>query len=135
MKVKSAQEVWKLWGNGSVGGQALTGIAALEHLRHRTGARVWPFETLGEGRSHVLAEIYPSLIEPDPGPEVKDARQVSTVANALQTLDEYGEFERYLDVPSEIPATVRQEEGLILGMQDTCGIPAGGTREAVSVAR
>ena len=119
--VKSAQEVWKLWGNGSVGGQALTGIAALEHLRHRTGARVWPFETLGEGRSHVLAEIYPSLIEPDPGPEVKDARQVSAVAIALQTLDEYGELERYLDVPSEMPATVRQEEGLILGMQDPAG--------------
>ena len=97
LKVNSAQEVWKLSGIGSVGGQALTGIAALEHLRHRTRARVWPFETLGEGRSHVLAEIYPSLIEPDPGPEVKDARQVSAVANALQTLDEYGELERHLD--------------------------------------
>ena len=69
----------------------------------------------------MLAEIYPSLIEPDPGPEVKDARQVSAVAIALQTLDEYGELERYLDVPSEMPATVRQEEGLILGMQDPAG--------------
>ncbi len=121
LKVKSAQEVWKLLGNGSVGGQALTGIAALEHLRHRTGARVWPFETLGEGRSHVLAEIYPSLIDPDPGPKVKDAGQVGAVARALQTLDEHGELERYLDVPSEMPATVRQEEGLILGMHDPAG--------------
>ncbi len=35
--VPRAQEVWKLNGNGSVGGQALTGIAALEKLRrHRT---------------------------------------------------------------------------------------------------
>ena len=120
-KVKTAQEVWKLWGAGSVGGQALTGIAALEDLRRRTAAQVWPFETLGEGRSHVLAEIYPSLIEPDPGPEVKDARQVRTVAKALRTLDESGELDRHLGVPSEMPATVRQEEGLILGMQDPAG--------------
>ena len=119
--VKMAQEVWKLSGAGSVGGQALTGIAALEGLRHRTAAQVWPFETLGEGRSHVLAEIYPSLIEPDPGPEVKDARQVSAVATALQTLDESGELGRYLGAPSEMPVTVRREEGLILGMQDPGG--------------
>ena len=72
-KVKGAQEVWKLSGAGSVGSQALTGIAALEGLRDHAGAQVWPFETLGEGRSHVLAEIYPSLLEPNPGHEVKDA--------------------------------------------------------------
>ena len=120
-KVKTAQEVWKLSGAGSVGGQALTGIAALDALRRRTAAQVWPFETLGEGRSHVLAEIYPSLIEPDPGLEVKDARQVSAVARALQALDESGELARHLGVPTEMPATVRQEEGLILGMQDRAG--------------
>ena len=61
-EVKRAQEVWKLSGAGSVGSQALTGIAALEGLRDHAGAQVLPFETLGEGRSHVLAEIYPSLI-------------------------------------------------------------------------
>ena len=81
-EVPRAQEVWKLSGAGSVGGQALTGIPALEGLRRRTGARIWPFETLGEGRRHVLAEIYPSLIEPCPGPEVLDARQVEAVAEA-----------------------------------------------------
>ena len=37
-EVRRAQEVWKLIGAGSVGGQALTGIAALEGLRRRTGA-------------------------------------------------------------------------------------------------
>ena len=81
--VRRAQEVWKLSGVGSVGGQALTGIAALQELRLRTGAQVWPFETLGLGRCHVLAEIYPSLIEPCPGAEVLDARQVKAVAEAL----------------------------------------------------
>ena len=129
-EVKGAQEVWKLNGAGSVGGQALTGIAALEWLRHRASAKVWPFETLGEGRSHVLAEIYPSLIEPNPGSAVKDARQVATVAAALQKLDELEELKRHLRAPSKMPATVRKEEGLILGMQD----PTGFQRAARSAA-
>ena len=130
-EVKGAQEVWKLNGAGSVGGQALTGIAALEGLRNCTGAQIWPFETLGEGCSHVLAEIYPSLIEPNPGSEVKDARQVDAVAAALQRLDESGELNRHLGAPSRMPADVRKavctEEGLILGMQD----PAGFQRAAL----
>ena len=128
--VKGAQEVWKLNGAGSVGGQALTGIAALEGLRNRADAQVWPFETLGEGRSHVLAEIYPSLIEPNSGSEVKDARQVDAVAAALQQLDNLGELRRHLRAPNQMPAAVRNEEGLILGMQD----PAGFQRAAQMAA-
>ena len=123
-KVTRAQEVWKLIGAGSVGGQALTGIAALEGLRRHTGAAVWPFETLGEGRAHVLAEIYPSLIEPAPGPEVKDARQVRAVAGALQRLDEAGALARHLAAPREMPAAVREEEATIFGMQDPAGFQA-----------
>ena len=96
----------------------------LEGLRRRTGAEIWPFETLGEGRAHVLAEIHPSLIEPVPGPAVKDARQVSTVAVALQRLDRQGELARHLSAPREMPAAVREEEGLILGMQDPGGFQA-----------
>ena len=126
-EVKGAQEVWKLNGAGSVGGQALTGIAALEGLRDRASVHVWPFETLGEGRSHVLAEIYPSLIEPKPGHEVKDARQVDAVAAALQKLDELGELERHLRAPSRMPPAVREEEGLILGMQDPTGFQRAAT--------
>ena len=60
------QEAWKLSGAGSVGGQALLGLAALERLRRHAVAKVWPFQTLGEARAHVLAEMYPSLIEPEP---------------------------------------------------------------------
>lgn len=114
--VRTAQEVWKFAGAGSVGGQALTGIAALQGLRFRAGARIWPFETLGQGRGHVLAEIYPSLVEPCPGDEVLDARQVKAVAEALQKLDSSGELEQHLRAPSEMPASVISEEGLILGM-------------------
>ena len=116
LDVKRAQEVWKLSGAGSVGSQALTGIAALEGLRHRTGAQIWPFETLEEGQSHVLAEIYPSLIEPKPGHSVKDARQVSAVANAFQQLDEQGNLSQYLSAPLRMPAAVCEEEGWILGL-------------------
>ena len=117
-RVRRAQEVWKLIGAGSVGGQALTGVAALEGLRRRRGAAVWPFETLGEGRAHVLAEIYPSLIEPAPGPEVKDARQVRAVARALHRLDEAGALARHLAAPRELPSAVCEEEATIFGMQN-----------------
>ena len=115
---------------GNVGGQALTGIAALEELRHRNDVdvQIWPFETLGEGRSHVLAEIYPSLIEPCPGDEVLDARQVKAVALALQELDRLGELKRYLRAPNEMPAHVISEEGLILGVQDREGFWAVAAR-------
>ena len=123
-EVRRAQEVWKISGAGSVGGQALTGIAALERLRHRTGAKIWPFETLGEGSAHVLAEIYPSLIEPRTfiapasAPEVKDARQVRAVATALERLDAQGTLARHLRAPQDLPPAVRTEEATILGMQD-----------------
>ena len=123
-EVRRAQEVWKLIGAGSVGGQALTGIAALEGLRRRTRAAVWPFETLGEGRAHVLAEIYPSLIEPAPGPEVKDARQVRAVTRALQRLDEVGALARHLAAPRELPPAVCEEEATIFGMQDPAELQA-----------
>ncbi len=122
--VPRAQEVWKLFYPGSVGGQALTGIGALERLRRRTPVEVWPFETLGGGHSHVLAEIYPSLIEPCPGNEVLDARQVKAVAVALRELDRLGQLRRYLHAPGLMPARVIDEEGAILGMQDPVGFQA-----------
>jgi len=112
------QEVWKLSGVGSVGGQALLGIAALEGLRRRAGAAVWPFQTLGEGRAHVLAEMYPSLIEPERGSDVKDARQVRTWAAALRRVDSEGDLARHLSAAGKMPVAVREEEAAILGMDD-----------------
>ena len=123
--VPKAQEVWKLWGPGSVGGQTLTGIARLQRLRQRrTDVQVWPFETLGEGQAHVLAEIYPSLIDPCPGNEVLDARQVRAVASTLRELDRVGQLKQYLDAPNAMPAGVLSEEGAILGMHDPEGFQA-----------
>ena len=129
--VPQAQEVWKLFGQGSVGRQALTGIARLQGLRQpRNDVRVWPFQTLGEGRSHVLAEIYPSLIDPCPGNAVLDARQVSAVALTMQELDRRAELVQYLQAPQAMPARVIAEEGLILGMQDPVGFRAAAERVA-----
>ena len=118
--------MWKLFYPGNVVGQALTGIAAPEGLRRRNDAdvQIWPFETLGEGGSHLLAEIYPPLIDPCPGDEVLDARQVRAVAVALRELDRLGELKRRLRAPSGMPARVISEEGLILGMQDPSGFQA-----------
>ena len=85
--------VWQLNGNGSVGGQALTGIAALERLRRdpRLNGKiaVWPFETgFALPQSPVvLAEIYPSLVIPHPDEKVKDAGQVRALAEKLAGLE------------------------------------------------
>ena len=128
--VPKAQEVWKLNGAGSVGGQALTGIAMLERLRHRddVDVRVWPFETLAESRSHVLVEIYPSMIEPCPNHRVKDAGQVSAVATTLGELDRVGELEGFLRAPDDMPEAVRREEGAIFGMHDLEGFRTAAQR-------
>ena len=128
LQIRRAQEVWKLYGNGSVGSQALTGIARLQRIRRRTGAQVWPFETLGGGRSHMLAEIYPSLIGSFPGDEVEDARQVTAVATTLRQLDMIGELRQHLRAPLVMPARVRHEEGVILGMHDREGFEAAARR-------
>ncbi|MFD0978338.1 precorrin-8X methylmutase [Tropicimonas aquimaris] len=120
-RVRSAQEVWKLTGVGSVGGQALTGIAALERIRHRCGAAIWPFETLGDGTAHVFAEIYPSLLEPAPGDMPKDARQVTAVTDRLARLDAQGDLARHLAAAGEMPVAVHTEEAMILGMADPEG--------------
>ena len=119
--IRRAQEVWKLFFPGSVGSQALTGIARLQRLRqHRKDVkdvRVWPFETLGEeGQYHVLAEIYPSLIDHCPNHDARDAGQVEAVAVTLRELDRAEQLGQYLRAPDEMPARVRREEGAILGM-------------------
>ncbi len=117
--VPHAHEVWQLNGAGSVGGQALTGIAALERLRRgRSNVQVWPFETLADDRHHILAEINPSLIDPGQGDEVLDMRQVKAVVRALRELDRTEQLTGHLRAPSRMPARVRREEGLILGIQD-----------------
>lgn len=115
--VSSAQEVWKLSGHGCVGSQSLTGIAALQRLRKKVRIQIWPFESLGEGDLHVLAEIYPSLVEPTSHP-IKDAGQVMAIAKTLNVLDHRGELSSHLSAAGHLPLAVRKEEALFLGLED-----------------
>lgn len=116
-QASAAQEVWKLSGAGSVGGQALTGIAALEGLRHRLGARVWPFEAWSDGTAPVLAEVFPSLVEvPHLPGKVRDAVQVESLARALSALDGAGRLAGMLDAPKAQPEDVMRHEATILGL-------------------
>ena len=95
---------WQLLGAGSVGGQSLTGIPVLHHLRHHPSlsmrSRVWPFETgfvldptHGRGDAIVHAEIWPGSIPLDPTlHDVRDAAQVIGLCEHLATLDRAGEL-------------------------------------------
>lgn len=120
-----AQEIWKLSGAGSVGGQALTGIAMLEGLRREVDAKVWPFETSGEGNEHVFAEIFPSLVPMHfPENEVRDATQVATVARAFEKLDREGALESLFSSAANLPADTRRHEASILGLHHEMQVSA-----------
>lgn len=130
--IGNMQPIWKLYGNGSVGSQALLGIPHLAALRNDAVlapvSRVWPFET---GLAHcpapkrdyliVHAEIYPSLlpIQPAAG-EVKDAVQVRTIAVHFAALDDAGELSALFAGPAyltqEDRETIEREEGWTLGV-------------------
>lgn len=112
----SAQEVWKLSGIGSVGSQALTGIAALEGLRAGRAVDIWPFETLGEGARHVLAEVYPSLLPLLAQDMIKDAAQVEALARAFARCDAQGVLAEMLNAPGQQHADIRTDEAAILGL-------------------
>lgn len=111
-----SQETWKLIGTGSVGGQALTGIACLERLRQEIEVRIWPFEPMGDSLP-VIAEIFPSLFEPHPDEPVRDAGQVRATVETLRGWDRDGRLKAHLDAPQTLPAEVVAEEGWILGAE------------------
>lgn len=129
---RGVQEVWKLYGAGSVGGQALVGIPVVRKLRDDARfeefSRVWPFETgftreptPGNGPFILHAEIFPGNV-PDPlDPEVavRDHAQVRAVVRWLARLDEAGELERFFTTPNSLTAQALgscvEEEGWIFG--------------------
>lgn len=76
--------VFQLRGAGAVGAQTLTGIATLERLRRRLGARVWPFEAV-HGARVVLAEVWPAVVGHPPASEaIPDRWQVMALAEAMR---------------------------------------------------
>jgi len=127
---KGASPVWKLYYQGSVGGQAILGIPVVRRLKLARGDafKVWPFETgwktLTEqdlaGVDVVAAEVYPSLlkVQPQPG-EAKDLAQVRAVAEHFARLDEAGRlgaaFGHDTEVAAEVVVDAEREEGWILG--------------------
>ena len=125
-KAKGAKTVWQLAYAGAVGSQVLMGLPVLYRLRHdptlADHIRVWPFETglTAPDAPIVLAEIYPSLIPPDPEEDIKDAGQVRAVANWLAGLDRDGVLAPLFAGPQDASAKDRSqivtEEAWILGL-------------------
>ncbi|CAN5533012.1 molybdopterin-guanine dinucleotide biosynthesis protein A [soil metagenome] len=132
LAAKGAASIWKLYYNGSVGGQAILGIPAVRRLKLTRGEAVkaYPFETgfkaLTEadldGVEVVVTEVYPSLYKAQALPgEVKDQAQVRVTAEHFAKLDEAGKLGAIFG-PSKTadPAVVldaETEEGWILGVE------------------
>jgi len=130
LAAKGASPVWKLYYQGSVGGQAILGIPVVRRLKLARGEamRIWPFETgwkaLTEadlaGVDVVAAEVYPSLIKPQPQPgETKDLAQVRGLAEHLHRLDDAGRlgpaFGPAKGTAPDVVVDAEREEGWILG--------------------
>ena len=130
LAAKGSSPVWKLYYQGSVGGQAILGIPMVRRLKLARGEamKVWPFETgwkaLTEadlaGVDVVAAEVYPSLLEIKPLPgETKDLAQVRTTAEHFARLDEAGRlgavFGPSKGVAADVVVDAEREEGWVLG--------------------
>ncbi|MFN3144519.1 MAG: molybdopterin guanine dinucleotide synthesis [Paracoccaceae bacterium] len=118
--VRSAQPCWKLYTTGSVGSQALLGIARLEQLRRDFGPdiAVWPFQP-ADSAAIVLAEVYPSLLsdavraeETRTGDPIRDRVQVAVLARALARMAQSGTL---ADAIGAAQCPHLPEEGWILG--------------------
>ena len=128
LAAKGAASIWKLYYNGSVGGQAILGMPVARRLKLARAARVWPFETGFrklteadlEGVGLVIAEVYPSLIKGTALPgEVKDLTQVRTTAEHFARLDEASKlgdlFGPAKGTAADAVLDAEREEGWILG--------------------
>ena len=130
LAAKAASSVWKLYHNGSVGGQTILGIPLARRLKEARSDRlkVWPFETgfkaLTEvdlaGVEVVMAEVYPPLLKTPPqAGETKDLTQVRALCEHFARLDEQGKLSAAFAPPAGIGPDAlldaAHEEGWILG--------------------
>jgi len=124
--VKGPSSIWKLYYQGSVGGQALTGLPVIKRLRDARAVKLWPFETgwrpLTAGDlvdvDAVFAEIYPSLFGAKPAAgETKDQAQVRAACERFNALDEKAQLAAAFGPSKDDPRrdVVEREEGWILG--------------------
>ena len=129
-KLGRPQPIWKIAYAGAVGGQALTGIPAIERLREQVGElRIWPFElplapltseSLGSAKV-VVTEIYPSMLETKAlSTEIKDEAQVRIIAEFFAEADKNGRLAELFAGPDSLSedekAVILAEEGWILGV-------------------
>ena len=126
-KVKGAPSVWKLYYNGSIGGQAILGVPMTRRLKlaYGDGLKVWPFETGWgapelEGVRIVAAEVFTPGAEAKPAAgETKDQTEIRAYAEQIAKLDDAGKLGPQFDAPKGLsPADAeiaRTEEGWILG--------------------
>lgn len=123
---KGAASMWKLYYQGSVGGQALTGMPVIKRLHEKRPSKIWPFETGWrplapadlDGVEAVFAEIYPSLLAPKPNKgETKDEAQVRAACEHFNARDEKGQLAALFGPAKDDPRReiVEREEGWILG--------------------
>lgn len=130
LAAKGAASIWKLYYNGSVGGQAILGIPAVRRQKLARGEalKTWPFETgfkaLTEadldGVEVLVTEVYPSLFKAPALPgEVKDLTQVRATAEHFARLDEANKLDALFAPPKDAAADAvldaEREEGWILG--------------------
>jgi hypothetical protein len=127
-RLKGPSSIWKLYYQGSVGGQALTGMPVVKRIKDARGdaVRLWPFE-LGwkplqppalEGVEAVFVEIYPSMVDARPQPgEIRDEAQVRSVAQHFANLDEKNQLAQLFGPlkDDQRRAAVESEEGWVLG--------------------
>ncbi len=124
--IKGPTPIWKLYYQGSVGGQALTGLPVIKRLRDARALKLWPFETGWkplapadlEEIDGAIAEIYPSMFGAKPGArEVKDEAQVRGACEHFNALDEKGQLAALFGPAKEDERRdiVEREEGWILG--------------------
>lgn len=124
---RGSKPVWQLFGAGSVGSQALLGIAFLERLRRDPALQlrpaIWPFEIglcAPSDAPIVLAEVYPSLIRLERVDGLAwDCVQVVGLAQHFARLDEDGLLTSAFELPGlsdpQIRGEIVEEEGWILG--------------------
>ncbi len=125
--LKGASPIWKLYYQGSVGGQTLTGLPMIKRLRDARAVKLWPFETDWRplatdelsGCEAILAEVYPSLFGAKPAAgEIKDQAQVRVACERFNLLDEKGQLAPMFGPAGDDPRReiVEREEGWILGV-------------------
>ncbi len=123
----SIQSVWKLYTTGSVGSQALMGLAAIHRLNARLEpdfpALWWPFETRWsqslDGLVHV--ECWPSLFDLSASPYgIRDQAQVAVTRDRIMQWQADGSLRQRLAAPACLSASdlaaVSSAEGWILGL-------------------